>query len=130
MRELYDAYERGDDARLRAMIHEDIDWVIHGPVQVFPFTGPRRGRDQVLEALAAIAEQYELERHEPELIIVDGDRAAVMSNVAFRQRATDRTLSFRVVNLLKFANGQLIEFREFSDTFDVVEQALGRWLSV
>ena len=58
------------------------------------------------------------------------DRAAVMSNVAFVQRATNRMLSFRLVNLLRFRDGRVIEFREFSDTFDVVEQALGRWLVV
>ena len=130
VRDLYDAYARGDGERVAAMIHDDVDWVIHGPVQVFPFVGSRRGKAEALDALAAIAKDYALERYEPEVIIVDGNRAAVMSNVAFSQRATNRTLSFRVVNLLRFREGRLIEFREFSDTFDVVEQALGRWLAV
>jgi hypothetical protein len=31
---------------------------------------------------------------------------------------------------LSIGDGRVIEFREFSDTFDVVEQALGRWLVV
>jgi ketosteroid isomerase-like protein len=127
---LYDAYRRGDGAYVANLIDDDIDWVIHGPIQVFPFSGARHGKQEALDALAAIAKDYVLERHEPEIIIVEDDRAAVMSNVAFTQRATNRTLSFRIVNLLKFRDGRLIEFREFSDTFDVVEQALGRWLVV
>jgi ketosteroid isomerase-like protein len=63
-------------------------------------------------------------------VIVDEDRAAVLSNVALRQRATNGMLSVRLANFLRFRAGKLVEFREFSDTFDVVEQALGRWLVV
>ena len=62
------------------------------------------------------------------MVIIDGDRAAVILDVSFRQRVTDRTLRFRVANFLRFQDGQVIRFREFANTFDVVEQALGREL--
>ncbi|MND00314.1 hypothetical protein D3C83_188760 [compost metagenome] len=64
------------------------------------------------------------------MIIVDGDRAAVMSEVAFRQRSTDRTLRFQLANFLRIQDGRLIEFREFANSFDLVEQALGRFIEV
>lgn len=126
--DIYDAYRRRDFERVAALLHEDIDWVIHGPIGLFPFVGMRRGRIAVLKALGALAESYSLESYEPEIIIVDGDRAAVMSDVSFRQRATGRILRFRLANFLRIADGKLIEFREFADTFDQVEQALGREL--
>ena len=126
--ELYDAYERRDFARVGALIHDDIDWMIHAPVPVFPFAGPRRGKAAVLEALAAIAEAFALKSYKPELVIVDGARAAVMSDVSFVQRATDRMLRFRIANFLSWQDGRLIEFREFINSFDAVEQALGREL--
>jgi ketosteroid isomerase-like protein len=127
---LYKAYSEGNVDALSALIHDDIDWIIHGPVQVFPFEGPRRGKAAVLEVLGAIGKDYALESHTPEIVIVEGDRAAVLLNVAFVQRATNRTLRLRLVNFLRFRDGKLIEFREFSDTFDAVEQALGTWLQV
>lgn len=130
MRELYDAYARGDTERFAPLISDDIDWIIHGPVQVFPFVGPRHGKAEVLAALAAIAKDFVLERYEPEVIVVEGDRAAVMSSVAVVQRSTGRTLTFRNANFLRVHDGRVVEFREFFDTFDVVEQALGRWLDV
>jgi ketosteroid isomerase-like protein len=126
--ELYDAYERRDFERVATLIHDDIDWVIYAPVGVFPFAGPRRGRKNVLEAMARIAESYALERYKREIVIVEGDRAAVMSDVSFKQRATDRMLRFRIANFLRFQDGRIIEFREFINSFDVVEQALGREL--
>ena len=128
--ELYDAYERRDFARVADFIHEDIDWMISGPVSIFRFAGPRRGRVAVLEVLAAIAQIFILERYERELVLVEGDRAAIMGVVTFTQRATGRLLRFRGANFLRFQDGRVIQFREFANTFDVVEQVLGRELAL
>jgi ketosteroid isomerase-like protein len=128
--DLYAAYAGRDFDRVAALIDEDVDWIIYGPVQVFPFAGHRRGRNAVLEALGGIAKDYMLERYVPQIIIVEGERAAVMSEVAFKQRSTDRTVTCQLANFLRFRDGRLIEFREFANTFDLVEQALGRWIDV
>jgi ketosteroid isomerase-like protein len=128
--ELYDAYGRRDFERLAAFLHDDIDWVIYAPISVFAFAGARHGRAAVLQVLTRIAEAYVLESYTPEIVVVDEDRAAVMSDVGFRQRATDRAIRFRVANFLRFADGRVIEFREFTNSFDVVEQALGRELEL
>jgi ketosteroid isomerase-like protein len=128
--DLYDAYGRRDFERVAALIHEDIDWTIYGPIQLFPFAGQRRGRAAVLQALGGIAELYVLESYTPEIVIVDGDRAAVMSDISLTQRSTGRKLRFRLANFLRIQDGGVIEFREFSNTFDVAEQALGRELQL
>jgi len=49
------------------------------PVQVFPFAGHRHGKAAVLTALGGIAQDYALERYVPQVMIVEDDRAAVMS---------------------------------------------------
>jgi len=128
--ELYASYARRDFEKVAAAIHPDIDWIIFSPVSVFPFAGPRRGRAAVLQAMAGIAEAFVLESYNREIIIVEGDRASVMSDIAYRQRSTNRLLRFRVANFLRFQDGQLIEFREFANSFDIVEQALGRELKI
>jgi len=130
IKDLYDAYVRSDGERVAALIHDDIDWIIHGPARVFPFEGPRRGKAQVLDVLTMIGQQFEAKRYTPEIIVVEGDRAAVLVQTSFLQRSTDRTLSIRLVQFMRFKDGKIIEFREFSDTFDVVEQAMGSWLHV
>lgn len=130
VRRLYDAVAGGDSSSLPDLIHDDIDWIIYGPLEVFPFQGQRSGKAAVLAAMSEIAELYELKRHVPEIVVAEGDRAAVLASVAFVQRATGRTLTFKLANFLRFESGLLIEFRELSDTFDVTQQALGRWLKV
>ena len=126
VRALFDAYEKRDFDQFARLIHDDIDWVIHGPMAVFPFAGLRRGRPAVLQALAGMALSYSLDNYVPDFFIVDGDRAAIMADVSLSQRATGRILRFRVANFLRIQDGKLIEFREFADSFDQVEQALGR----
>jgi len=130
VRDIYDAYARRDFDRVAAHIDDNIQWVIYGPRQVFPFSGPRGGKRAVLEALALIASEYAIERYLPKIIIVDGDRAAVLSEVVFRQRASGRVLNFRIANFLRLRAGRVVEFEEFVDTFDVAEQALGRWIEL
>ena len=116
--ELYDAYGKRDFERVAALIHDDIDWMIYAPLSVFPFAGPRQGRAAVLAAMAAIAQTFAIESYKPEVMIVDGARAALMSDISYKQRDTNR--------VLRLQDGRLIEYREFIDSFDAVEQALGR----
>ena len=130
VRELYEAYERRDFGRVAALIHDDIDWVIYAPMSVFPFAGPRRGRAAVLEAMGAIAKAFALESYQPQIVIVDGERAAVMADASYKQRTTERILRLRIANFLRWQDGRLIEFREFTNSYDAVEQALGRELQL
>jgi ketosteroid isomerase-like protein len=128
--DMYASYARRDFGRVATLIHDDVDWIIYGPIHVFPFAGARHGKAAVLAALGEIAKDYVLERYEPKVIVVEGDRAAAMSEVAFRQRATDRSLRFALANFLRIQDGRLIEFREFANSFDLVEQALGREIQI
>ncbi len=128
--DLYRYYAAGDGEKFAALLHDDIDWVIYAPIEVFPFAGQRNGRAAVVEALGEIARTYVLQRYEPQSILADGERAAVLSDVNFKQIATGRTLRFYIADFLRLRDGAVVEFREFANTFDVVEQALGRWLQV
>jgi len=126
--ELYDAYRRRDFDRVAALIHDHIDWVIYAPMSVFAFAGPRRGRAAVLAAMAEIAASFALESYEPRMSVVEDNRAALISDVSLRQRSTGRMLRLRIAGFLRWQDGRLIEYREFIDSFDAVEQTLGREL--
>jgi ketosteroid isomerase-like protein len=130
VRTLYEAYAKGDGATVATLVDDDIEWIIHGPVQLFSFMGPRHGKAEVLETLAGIGKDYVLERYEPVWMVVEGDRAAVLSKAAFTQRSTNRRLSFNLANFVRVRDGRIVEFVELSNTFDLAEQALGRWLAV
>jgi hypothetical protein len=53
-----------------------------------------------------------------------------MSQVAYEQRSTKRTITARRATFLRFQQNLLLEFRMFIDTFDLVEQVHGTWIDI
>jgi ketosteroid isomerase-like protein len=64
------------------------------------------------------------------MVLADGDRAAVISEIAMVQRATGRTIRCRVASFYRVRDGRVVEYQGFIDSFDAVEQALGRYVDV
>jgi len=124
------AFEAGDSDRLAALYHDDIDWLFHCPVSVFPFAGLRRGKAEVFKGLELFYRDFKVTSYEVRLRLVDGDRAVTVSDTHSVQRATGRTMRSYVAGLHRFRDGKLIEYRGFTDSFDAVEQTLGRELLV
>lgn len=130
VRDLLDAFSRGDFERLAQRYDENIDYMFYAPVSVFPFCGPRQGRVAVFQAFAELFKAYKLERQAVEAVIVDDDRAAALSDVTLTQRSTGRIVRSRLASFYRFREGRVVEYRGFIDSFDAVEQALGHWLDV
>jgi ketosteroid isomerase-like protein len=120
------AFVAGDNDRLAACYHDDVDWLFHAPITTFPFAGARRGKAEVFKGFWLLYSEYRVSDYRVVGKIVDGDRAAMLSDVRTVQRATGRTLSARIAGFHRFADGKLIEYRGFTDSFDAVEQKLGR----
>lgn len=130
VKDLYASYAARDFARVAALLADDIDWIIYAPMHVFPFAGHRAGKAAVLAALGGIETDYSIESYVPKVMIAEDDWASVMSDVAFKQRSTGRLLRFNIADFMRVRDGRIVEFREFANTFDVVEQALGHELPV
>ena len=124
------AFAAGDNDGIAARYDDDVDWLFHCPVSVFPFAGRRRGKAEVFKGLALFYRDYKLVGYDVLLKLVDGDHAATMTDVHSIQRATGRTMRSHIAGFHRFRDGKLIEYRGFTDSFDAVEQILGRELKV
>ena len=69
--------ERRHD-EIEALIDEDVDWAIYGPIDMFPFLGARRGKAAVLEVLRQIADNIRVRRFDRETIMLGVDSAGSM----------------------------------------------------
>jgi len=124
------AFVAGDSDRLATSYHDDIDWIFHAPIATFPFAGARRGKAEVFKGYALLYTEYRMADYRVLVQIVEGDRAAMISEVNTVQRATGRTLNSRIAGFHRFAEGKLVEYRGFTDSVDAVEQMLGREVTV
>lgn len=127
----YRAYDSRDVERIAPYLDDDVEWIISGPVDVLPFCGCRRGKAAVLDLIEReIPKVIRVYSFSPELLLVDGDRAAALVRLAARHRLDDRAISYRVANFLRFRDGKIVENLSLIDSFDAVEQVLGRPLPV
>jgi ketosteroid isomerase-like protein len=115
---------RHDD--LEALIDDDVDWAIYGPIDMFPFLGARRGKEAVLEVIRQIADNVRVHRFDRETIMLGVDSAASMLRYSLTVLDSGKPISLRLAHFAQFKAGRLSSFRVLVDTFDLVEQSLGR----
>ena len=111
---------------LEALIDEDVDWAIYGPIDMFPFLGARRGKAAVLEVVRQIADNVRVHRFDRETIMLGIDSAASMIRYSLTAIDSNKPISLRLAHFAQFKAGRLLSLRVLIDTFDLVEQALGR----
>ena len=111
---------------LEALIDEDVDWAIYGPIDMFPFLGARRGKEAVLEVIRQIADNFRVHRFDRETIMLGVDSASSMMRYSLTVLDSDKPISLRIAHFARFRAGRLFSLRVLVDTFDLVEQALGR----
>ena len=110
---------------LEAVIDEDVDWAIYGPIDMFPFLGARRGKEAVLEVIKQIAENVRVHRFDRETVMLGVDSAASMLRYSLTALDSNKPISLRVAHFAQFKAGRLRSIRVLLDTFDLVEQVLG-----
>jgi hypothetical protein len=110
---------------LEALIDEDVDWAIYGPIDMFTFLGARRGKAAVLDVCRQIAETVRVHRFERESIMLGENSAASMMRYSLTALDSNRPISLRIAHFARFKAERLYSMRVLVDTFDLVEQALG-----
>jgi ketosteroid isomerase-like protein len=111
---------------LEDLIDEDVDWAIYGPIDMFPFLGSRRGKPAVLDVIKQIAENFRVHRFDRETVLLGVDSASSMLRYSLTALDTNKPISLRIAHFAQFKAGRLASIRVLIDTFDLVEQVLGR----
>ena len=126
-RALHRAINERQFTDVEPLLDENIDWTVHGPVELFPFFfGSRNGKAAVLEVLRQIADKVRVHRFDRESIMLGVDSAASMMRYSLTALDSNRPISLRLAQFAQFKAGRLSTMRVVIDTFDLVEQAVGR----
>jgi ketosteroid isomerase-like protein len=99
-------------------------------VDIFAFLGQRRGKAAVREGYRELARKLEMTGYQVEVLLADGDRAAALIRLTSIVRATGKIMSVRTSQFSRFRGGKIVEMRAVLDSYDMVEQTIGRPLDV
>ena len=125
-RALHRAINDRNFADIEALIDEDVEWAIYGPIDMFPFLGARQGKAAVLQVIRQLADNFRVRRFDRESIMLGIDSASSMLRYSLTALDSDKPISLRVAQFAQFRADRLVSMRVLVDTFDLVEQALGR----
>jgi ketosteroid isomerase-like protein len=127
----YDDFATRDADKLAPYLHDGVEWTISGPVDYLAFCGTHCGKAAVLDPFKRrVPAVLRTKGFAPDAIVVEGDQAAMLSRQFSRRTADNRALCYRVANFMRFRDGKVIENISLIDSYDAVEQVLGRPLTV
>jgi hypothetical protein len=120
LKQAYDAYDKGDIPRLLGLFAQDVDWEVP-EVEGIPFTGKRRGVDQVAEFFRVMADCQEPREFKPDQFIAQGDQVVVLGHGTFAVKATGAQFSGDWCHVFRVAGGKIASFKEYDDTHQAAQ---------
>ena len=124
-RALHSAINERRPEDLESQIDDDVNWVIHGPIELFPFLGARRGKAAVLKVCREISENVRVRRFDRESIVLGEDTAASMMRYSLTALDSNKPIKLRLAHFAQFKGGRLLNIRVLLDSYELVEQTLG-----
>ncbi len=118
-RDLYDAFGRKDEARLRKLLHPEVEWI---QCAGFPGGGHRHGIEEVLgRVFGALRNAWRDWRVEVDEYLDAGDAVVVLGRYAGTHGETGRSMEAVFAHVYDVEDGRITRFRQFTDTVPLVE---------
>jgi ketosteroid isomerase-like protein len=124
-----DAFYAGDAETATACCDEKIDSITYAPIELFPHLGHKHGHAWVTGAIRAQQQRYSDRKYQLKFMAVDGDKIATMQFLSLRKHDDDRVVHLESGEFFTFRAGLILTHRSFFDSFDFVQQLLGRDLT-
>ena len=120
IQQVYDAFTKGDSARLLSYMAQDIEWD-EPDVPGLPFAGKRQGRDSVAEFFRMVAAVQQIREFRPAEFIAQNDRVVALGHYQWTVRANGFDWGSDWVHIFTIQDGKITAFREMTDTHRAVE---------
>ena len=125
--EIYRTFSAGQFDEVADMFDENVDFISNAPIDVFPYLGRRVGKAQVMSALKAVHDQFSSVEFVPIKIVADGESAGLIVSMRLTQRHFGgRNIRLFAAHFIRLKDNRIVEYRAFLDTFEAVQQVLGR----
>jgi uncharacterized protein len=115
VREMYEAFGRGDVGTILSRVTEDTVWCLDGSPRI-PWAGTYHGRDAVAGFFATYDRSVEIEQFEPLEYIAQGDKVVVLGHERVTVRTTGRPVQHLWAMAFTLRDGKVVRFQNYSDT--------------
>jgi uncharacterized protein len=113
----YESFQRGDiPGLLKDLIDDNCTWVIPGPKDKLPWAGTFRGKQEISNFFAQVAQNLEYSEFGPHEMIEQGDTVVALGTATGRARKTGKTVKSEWAHVFKYKQGKVVLFQEYTDT--------------
>ena len=115
IKKMYTAFEHGDTQTILNHLTDDVEWRFEGPPQI-PYTGIRRGPQEVMGFFTGLAGNESLPSLRMEEFYGDGDVVITVGRYSATVNATGKSFDTALVHLFKIRDGKVCRFSNHPDT--------------
>jgi ketosteroid isomerase-like protein len=80
------------------------------------FAAPRGSREEALQYLSAILQDWTMIHYTPKRFVCEGDWIAMFGSCAYTHKRTGKAAECKVAGLWRFADGKAVEFTDMFDS--------------
>jgi ketosteroid isomerase-like protein len=115
VRDVFDAFGRGDPAFIVAQVSGDVDWRHPGGADI-PYGGAYKGPQGVSQFFSRIGEAVEVKSWEPKHVLAAGDEVVATGAWSGTARPTGKNFASDWGMVFGFRAGKIASFRVVEDT--------------
>ena len=121
VQQMYLSFGQGDIPAVLNGLADDIDWCQLGPEGIFPFAGPRRGKNEMMSYFQALGQALNIQVFEPREFIPHDDKVIVLGHEKGEAKPTGRKYEFDWIHVFTLRDGKIVQYRDYYDTAALVE---------
>ena len=122
---MYAAFGQREIATIVNACAPNVDWEMVGRPSDYPGFGARKGRKGVEEFFGTVADNLDFKEFSPKEFYPVEDKVFVLGSYAMDMRKTGRAFKSDWVHIFTIRDGQVVSFREFTDTAQAAEAYRG-----
>lgn len=113
----YELFKQGDISTLvKEIVDENCAWKSPGPQDKLPWAGDFKGRQQIADFFARVAQNLDFIEFVPCEMIEQGDTVVVIGMSSVRAKRTGKTIKEDWIHIFKYNQERVVFFQEYTDT--------------
>jgi ketosteroid isomerase-like protein len=126
IKDAYAAFQRGDVKTILDSLDDNVVWQgVIGTEGVLPQSGVRQGRAAVAEFFKQVADTTDFTEFTPQTFVAQGDIVVALGRYSAKLKPSGGTMSSSWVMVFTLKNGKVIDFKEYSDSAQMVRAYKG-----
>ena len=115
VKNVYENFRGGDIKALLKLLSDDIEWQLP-EIENVPFSGKRRGQEEMGQFFASLVDTQEVQHFEPREFIAQGDKVVALGHYAWHVKSTGREFGGDFAHVFTVRDGKVIRCHEYMDT--------------